>query len=577
MVVERRSNSVRVQIETPEGVILHWTPEDALRDLIEVRTHEDLREAADTFHLVLAPRQIEGKTYDQLIPLNSLVWIWMHDPLAPTSDDEALVMLGRTEDQGLHQNRTSARLEGAVTISGRSIGAVLLDTRLFYHPGLENKDGTLTDGEQKFNLFWPNRLLDTKHELDPRQAIATVLHYLLGLQQAGTPPPVSASNPAPAQATGATMAGLLREQMIADLRSHFPDYTREQAEAQADRLLNWPLPGREVVAPPSSNLPFGSAQPPATPPPTPPALAPLHGRQLIQPRYRGRALADLLQMNNAAWSLFEDNVTISAGLNPAFAGSLWNYVQVFVDSLFQEFFTRVEDGACKIHFRRKPFRKDPIAAGSRFVTDEPTCPTVTIDRAALLTIQQRRMTTEVFNCFLVIPQGSSTQLKEPSFRYRCAPIIFTSPDHPSSVLTYGLRLLEHGSPYLSAKPTLPDTAPTARDDYVVATAQRWGQIAANWYGYAPDLYSGTLTVPGSPRYKKGMRVFSEATNVEAYLEGVDRYFNAQTRLFTCTLRLTRIWNLSGPVDDRGVPGVALPVPQRAIGAPRSDLDTMRRL
>jgi hypothetical protein len=244
---------------------------------------------------------------------------------------------------------------------------------------------------------------------------------------------------------------------------------------------------------------------------------------------------------------------VPLGPNTAFAGVLWNYLKVFVDTLFQEIFTRMEGGVCRLHFRAKPFLQEYGGTGTRFRDDDPTLGTRELDQGIILASHLRRQSTAVYNFFRVLPIGASTALQEPSFLYRLVPTILTDPDHPSYVRRYGLRVLDHASPYLSAKPTIPSTATNETDDSVVAAGQRWGTIASVFYGSGAEMYGGVLTVLGSPLWNVGMRLLTEDERGprEGYIEGVDHQYDYRTGRYSSQLRVTRLWYLDGAIDNRG--------------------------
>ena len=183
-------------------------------------------------------------------------------------------------------------------------------------------------------------------------------------------------------------------------------------------------------------------------------------------------LADLLDKNASAWRLFEPGVTVQIVQHPQADGSVWNYLHNFIDRAFQEFFTRIEDGVCRIHFRGKPFRHTRVTSGTRFKssavagapapddpTVEPTLQTLTLDPDDLLAIQVQMQTSNVLNVFLAGPKGLSDLYEIPALRYRLLPQIVTDHRHPSFVGRYGLRVLEVESPYLSPLQRLVGTAP----------------------------------------------------------------------------------------------------------------------
>jgi hypothetical protein len=255
-----------------------------------------------------------------------------------------------------------------------------------------------------------------------------------------------------------------------------------------------------------------------------------------------KSLADLLSANPSEWTLFEDGLTCFVAQNSLYSLSVWNYIHLFVDTLFQEFFTRMESGVCKILFRAKPFTQTPVTTGTRFRTDDPTCQTLEVSPGDEVTVVSRhRQSTNVLNDFLVVPiNGGSTLLKDKSFEVLVLPTILTDPAHVSFVGRYGIRALKHASPYLSGLPTIPDTPKNQSQPSVVEACQRWGKIAAAWYDSGAEMYAGFLRLRLLYRDTRGAR--------EAYIEGVDHAYDFQTGRYSTQLRVTRMWYLEGPID-----------------------------
>jgi hypothetical protein len=581
-----RSTTCRVLIEMPDGAHLWLSPEGQVMDLLHMHCHNDIGEGCGTFSLTFAPRVISGRMLDQLIPINSLVRIFCQDPLHPVTEQESCVMVGRTERHRLQIDRSQVRPVRVITISGRSIASLLLDAHLWYHPGIEKQGGTagtLTEGEHAFRLYWLSTVVEP--DKDPRENIAKILTYFLGLPSRTTLGAGSAStsladqeaaehlravNPTltPKQAltrsitarqqTATPPAPLMRggvglEQLMQD------DPTLIPAAVQARIARRRQQQGLQGPAPTPAPAPAPAPTPP-TPPPAPQVLLP-GGNPLINLRLPKTTVADVLDLNNDHWSLFEKGVRVPITANTALAGSLWNYVHLFVDRLFQEFFTRIEDGVCAIHFRPKPFIQTAVMTGTRFRSNGEmlgTLPTVEVDLETpgqLIALDVARDTTNVYNAFRIMPLQANPFLKEPSFTYQTIPTILTDPRDPSYVRNYGLRDMVHLSPYLSGMPTIPSTPEDQKYEWVVETCKRWGQIAAAWYGVAPELYAGLMTVQGSPRYNCGIRLLTrdDRGEREFYVEGVDHSFDFRTGRYVTTMRVTRGWYLDGPTDDRRPP------------------------
>jgi hypothetical protein len=589
-----RSTTCRVLIEMPDGAHLWLTPEGLVTGLLHMHCHNDIGEGCGTFTLTFAPGVSRtGRLMDQLIPINSLVRIFCQDLRHPVTEQESCVMIGRTERHRLQIDRSQARPVRIITISGRSIASLLLDAHLWYHPGIERQGGTagiLTEGEHNFRLYWLSTVVEP--DKDPRENIAKILTYFLGLPSRTTTGagPASTSladqeaaeqlravNPTltheqaltrsitARQQTATPPAPLMRggmalEQLMEDDPTLIPAAVQARiARRRQQQGLQGPAPA-PVPRPAPTPPPATPTPPPAPTPPTPPVLIP-GGNPLINLRLPKTTVADILDLNNDRWSLFEDDVRVPITANTALAGSLWNYVHLFVDRLFQEFFTRIEDGVCAIHFRPKPFLQTAVTTGTRFRSNDQmrqTLPTVEVDLdepGQLIALDVARDTTNVYNAFRIMPLQANPFLKEPSFIYQTIPTILTDPRDPSYVRNYGLRDMPHLSPYLSGMPTIPSTPENQKYEWVVETCKRWGQIAAAWYGVAPELYAGLLTVQGSPRYNCGIRLLTrdDRGEREFYVEGVDHTFDFRTGRYVTTMRVTRGWYLDGPTDDRRPP------------------------
>jgi len=409
---------------------------------------------------------------------------------------------------------------------------------------LEGKPaGTLTDGEHQFHLFWFSKV--TEPNVDPRENLKNILMYFLGL-----PSRLPADSGAGPTETAFTDAQATETLMSIDPTLSYDQALQKVITARTQRqqdTLSQASPAVQQAAEQSQTAVAHEVHMTAT--------GPLPGgNQLINLHLLQGTIADVLDMNNDAWTLFEDGVIVPIDSRAAIAGSLWNYLHLFVDPLFQEFFTRIEEGVCKIHFRGKPFVDHPVTQGTRFQDNDPTLSTQTLDWDRRIATDLRRDSTQVYNAFRVFPLGASTQLQTPSFLYQITPTIFTNADHPSYIRKYGLRDLMHLSPYLNGMPTTKDTPKDQTDGAMTEAAKRWSAIVAAWYGYAPELYAGTLTVPGSPRWNIGIRLWTQDPRGEreAYVEGVDHTYNFLTGQYVTTLRVTRMWYLSGVVDDQGI-------------------------
>src|SRR4029453_11346774 len=101
---QTRSTACKVEIVTPEHVRLVFDRTQTDAALLHVATHNDMGEAGGAFSLTFAPVRIQGRTYDQLIPLRSLVTISMRGDSGPEAPPETVVMVGLTEDHGMSED-----------------------------------------------------------------------------------------------------------------------------------------------------------------------------------------------------------------------------------------------------------------------------------------------------------------------------------------------------------------------------------------------------------------------------------------------------------------------------------------
>jgi transglycosylase-like protein with SLT domain len=161
-------------------------------------------------------------------------------------------------------------------------------------------------------------------------------------------------------------------------------------------------------------------------------------------------LPELLVKNEAQWNTFEP-VFVSMPYAATEVGSIWNYLHLYIDTHFQEFFTRVEDGVCNIHFRGKPFLHTRVTSGTRFkdTSVEPTLQTLRLNPDALLSRLTQCQTANVYNYFVVYPGGVANNFQDPAFLYRILPQVVKEPEHPSFVGRYGLRVMQAKTPYLA--------------------------------------------------------------------------------------------------------------------------------
>lgn len=188
---------------------------------------------------------------------------------------------------------------------------------------------------------------------------------------------------------------------------------------------------------------------------------PLPQQPLISLDLPDMALSRVLDPNYDAWSTFVPGVKVPISHFPVSVGSLWNYLHLYIDRNFQEFFTRVEQGQCRIHFRGKPFKHAYVKSGTRFQETRETkhtLQTLTLDPDDIVSMQLARDTSHVYNIFKVLPRGFSNSHTTKNWRYRIQPQVVAEAEHPSFVGRYGVRLLEVQSMYLSPYDPAPGPA-----------------------------------------------------------------------------------------------------------------------
>jgi hypothetical protein len=452
------STQVNVRIVTPRGeqFVFGPLPSDPLLaqetsyrhgGIVAVDTDKDLAQAVGGFTLTLDGLvDADGRRWDQRIPMRSLVFVRMEREAPPGLPDvDPTVMIGLTDHQSVQEFYGEAAPRRLVQIRGRELSCVILDAMLLYHPFLADQPayGTLTATSEAWG---PLRVALTANPLliargDPRTVLRVLLDtYLFVGGQAPAPGPgplVSATTPAPPS----------------------------PAAGQAPGRTGTPTPQHPLINIDLPNMP----------------------------------LSRLLDPNYDAWRTFEDVRIATAPAFPAQVGSLWNYLHIFIDRAFQEFFTRIEDGRCRIHFRGKPFQHAYITSGTRFKSQEqdPTLETLALDPADIVTHLRQRDSSHVYNFFIVVPRGMADLRTGASYMYRIMPQVITDHLHPSFVGRYGLRVLKVESPYLSAFASAPSPGTTATPA-PITPLQPQPEGAAGWAD-ATNTYAALVGVPPADR------------------------------------------------------------------------------
>lgn len=358
-----------VDIISPEGLRTTFTSTEPQSDLLSVETSKDIGEVCGTFTLAFAPREIDGESWEERIPMRSLVRIRMDRPgKSDLPQVNTTVMLGLTDDHARTEHFGQAQTQRQVVVSGRELSAILIDAQLFFHPLLYKDTGRFgfLAGVEMTPAWNPDLL---QAGLDPRENLKIILEYfLLGGEQANG----------------------------------------EGEQGQTSRR-------RAVI---NLHLPDVS-------------------------------LSDLLVLNSQAWTMF-DEVSMPVGQNNVMVGSIYNYCQMCIDPAFQEFFTRVEAGVSKIHFRVRPYKTAKVTTGSRFAEDAPTLQTLRLDPSWLISTNLRRNSQAIYNVFWVKPIFAWNMLDSYALSTQTQPVTITDALHPSSLVRYGIRLMQVASPYLPA-------------------------------------------------------------------------------------------------------------------------------
>jgi hypothetical protein len=96
------------------------------------------------------------------------------------------------------------------------------------------------------------------------------------------------------------------------------------------------------------------------------------------------------------------------------------------------------------------------------------------------------------------------------------------------------------------QPTAPAPASFAQAQPIIQFQEKWEALLQAWYDMGGELFGGTITVRGHPRWNIGNRLLSEDEQGEweSYIEGVRHTYDMRTGQYLTTLRLTRGWYLS---------------------------------
>jgi hypothetical protein len=395
--------------------------EPLANSLLAVETGKDMAQACGSFTLTLDARPArDGRRWAERIPMRSLVFIVMERHGTTMPEVNPIVMLGFVDTLAVQEQYSEARPRRLVTLSGREISCVLLDTMLLYHPGLA---GNIAAGTLEIGTETLRNVLTVALTANPLQF------------QEGDP------------------KGILQVILETFLFHGGPAVARAPQDTSATPIIQHPLIALDLP---------------------------------------GMELADLFVPMYKQWSTFEE-VRVNVGHFPEMVGSLYNYLFLYIDRNFQEFFSRLEGGVSRLYFRGKPFKhafigpdEEPetgTVSGSRFKSrdEEPTLQTFGLDAADMLSHTRQRDSSAIYNYFSVMPLGIWDEVQ--LFLYGALPQIITDPRHPSFIGRYGLRPMRARSIYLSQllQHPLTQAAPPAQPHPLTpqpAGAATWAPKAA---------------------------------------------------------------------------------------------------
>lgn len=501
MIRSQRSTWCRVRIVTPQirgqaSEVFEWDAArprtSALRDLQTVVVEQDMSGSPNRFHLIFAPDHIEhGTSWARRIPPYSLVQIEMGSSEAP--DDDPLLMVGLTSPGIESEDWTETAPNRRVVVPGLGIERVLAEANVWRAPWLvtHNIDPELdrvTRGP--FNQTMTGqptwRLEIFKGVVDPREALLRVLFFFLVDHKNAV---VNLLLPPPFRIFDLLVPG---------------DFT--DADVEATRLAYDP------------DVDFGT-----------PGVSP------------------------STWTLVDDRLKLTAaGLPPQ--GPVAGFLHACLDPVFQEWFVRYQAGKARLLFRRRPFfrrapgEEAPPRGRTMFEDGVTDLETFEITSGDVMKAQLRMGSDPVFNTFYAQP-GQTTVLQAHAWRANVPPTFCGRETDEAYVGRWGLRPLDHVSPYLLIDSRVQDMATATQ------AAADLNRTLKSWYDPHPIMQQGSLLVRGRSAYRCGQRLVwrgedghgrkdGRATR-EFYIEGGRHTYDCHTGAFVSELTVTRGWPIGG--------------------------------
>ena len=454
-----------------------------LGTLIDVQVSLSVEQMPSTFNLTFAPHGIDGsESLADLIPEYSVAIIEMGRRGGRDGHDPT-VMVGLTGRPQTSESYAGGAPQRQIKIPGRGIEAVLADARVWFAPYLEANPAASA-------------------ELD-RVAGAPFLESLTGRVMWANK--IYGANIDPRRAALAILLYYLgsHESGVVNLLLPSPYRIR-------DLLLPGNFETRDLAA----------AIAAYTPGETPP----------------GRLPSD--------WTLADSRMRLATASLKPYPGSVLDICRSVIDLEFHEFFARYTEGQARLVFRSNPFQsRDAATSGRTLFEAQPTLETIEI---AMSDVLQRNLThgvTPVYNAFFVVP-GQSSIVQGQAFKAYVAPQFCGSKDDPAYIGRYGIRPLEHTTPYIVVSRDGSDD----QKDLAGLTKQLSSKLKA-WYSPHPRMLTGTLSVLGRAEFRPGHRLLEHASGDrtrEFYLRGVSHRYDFRTGAFVSTLDVTRGWSLEGP-------------------------------
>lgn len=476
----------------------------ALHGLTSVSVEQTMT-GANTFQLTFAPERIEeGESWAALIPQYSLVFIEMG-----SSDEDGadpLVMIGLTSPGVESEHWQGSAPQRQVVIPGLGIERVLDEAGIYRAPWLElhsiepELDRKVEDANNELLTHQPMWALQLwQGAIDPREALLRILFYFLVDHKHAF---VNLLLPFPYRVRDLLVPG---------------DYS--DADVEAVRLLvDLPLVGQMVARIPSN------------------------------------------------WRMVDRRLKLfTHGMPPQ--STVAGYLHACLDLVFHEWFVRYQNGKARIHHRPKPFasRADADAAvrmgETLFADGVPDLATVTINSGDVMQSQIVVGSQPIYNLFMAMPADGSTLEGGRTWREAVRPEFCGRRSDHAYHGRYGLRPLEHTSPYINYDHGMQDVA--------VATeiSRELNQVLKSWYDPQPLLRQGSLICLGRAAFRVGSRLVWDGADIngrsdgrwmrEFYVEAVKHTYDFATGAFVSALTVTRGWQLGGevgPDGERVLPG-----------------------